>query len=359
VKPTRALPIAVLALSLLATPYAAARSHPHSDLATQAGGGLGPQPLPTSRLSVGAGPTIAYAVASRPGFAEGDWRLHRPDGTTLRLPHLTWTSWAPLGKGAIGMAGTEDGPELQRVFGSGRVRSRLVQHFGLAVSPDHRIVGWLGDHRSVHVVEAGGRQHLALPRIPSGRRLVAVRGGRTCQEPEGSGCTVFVDAARRVVASSSHGRLTRVGPVRQVADVDQRGRLAGLAPRPASQQRQCWGVWRADGRRVFRTCRYFLDSFSPDGHSLLAERSTVRWASVTRFAVLDDHGDVVASWTIRPGPHRGLSQLTWEDDAHLLGVLHAHGRWGVVRIGIDGTVEYAGTPVAATADLTPYSLPLR
>ena len=65
-----------------------------------------------------------------------------------------------------------------------------------------------------------------------------------------------------------------------------------------------------------------------------------------------------------PGPstagrHRSLTQLTWEDRHHLLGVLLAHGQWGLVRIGTDGTVEYAGPPVDATGEFTPYDLPLR
>jgi hypothetical protein len=41
------------------------------------------------------------------------------------------------------------------------------------------------------------------------------------------------------------------------------------------------------------------------------------------------------------------------------GVLLAHGRWGLVRIGTDGTVEYAGTPVAVINEFAPHTLPVR
>jgi hypothetical protein len=115
-----------------------------------------PTPFPVSGLDTGDVPRIAYAFATEPTFGEGDWQLLRPDGTSLELPTLTWGAWAPMGDGAIGMAGTEAGPELQQVSGTGGVRSRLIQHFGLGVSPDHELAcGWLGDHGSPHVVAGG------------------------------------------------------------------------------------------------------------------------------------------------------------------------------------------------------------
>jgi hypothetical protein len=80
---------------------------------------------------------------------------------------------------------------------------------------------------------------------------------------------------------------------------------------------------------------------------------------VRRFAVLDRHGQVVHAWTFDAGRHRSLSQLTWEDSHHLLGVLMAHVQWGIVRIGTDGSVEYAGPTVDASDEFTPFNLPVR
>jgi hypothetical protein len=266
-----------------------------------------------------------------------------------------------MGDGAIGMAGTEAGPELQRVSGTGSVTTRLVQHFGLEVSPDHEIVGWLGDHGRPQVVEGGGTRHFAMPRVVRGTRIDAIYGDRTCQEqdPEGGGCTVFVHRGRHVWVSTSHGIVARVGPMPNVSDVNQRGLVIGLDSRRTTHHGDCWGAFRPSGHRVFRTCRYFLDSFSPDGHRVLAERSQTRWWSVRRFAILGRDGHVVHAWTFDAGRHRSLSQLTWEDPHHLLGVLMAHHTWGLVRIGTDGSVEYAGPTVPQTDEFTPYDLPLR
>jgi hypothetical protein len=356
---------AALALALAATPtvasYAADRPHPHDLYVAPRAAPNAPRPLDITDLAVGAEPAIAYAFASRPSFGDGNWQLRRPDGTSLRLPRLTWSVWAPIGEGAIGMAGTEAGPELQQVSGTGSVRTRMVDHFGLAVSPGDEIVAWLGDRGRPHVVEGGGTRHLTMPRVAHARTIGSVWGADTCQEqqPEGGGCTVLVNTRRHVWASTSHGIVDRVGPVLRVSDVNQEGRVLGLVSRRTPDRRACWGAFRADGHRVFRTCAYYVDSFSPDGRRVLAERSEVRWSSVRRFAILGRHGRVVRSWTFVPGAHRSLSQLTWEDDHHLLGVLRAHGQWGIVRIGTDGIVEYAGTPVAATDEFTPYNLPRR
>jgi hypothetical protein len=361
---SRSLPVAALALSLLAAPdasYGVARPHTHDDYVAHTAAVQEATPFPTSGLAVGDVPAIPYAFASKPTFGEGNWRLQRPDGTSLKLPRLTWSAWAPMGDGAIGMAGTEAGPELQRVSGTGAVDVRMVQHFGLEVSPDHEIVGWLGDRGRPQVVEGGGTRHFAMPQVAHGTSVGAIWGEQTCQEqaPEGGGCTVFVNRRRHVWVSTSHGIVTRVGPMRRVADVNQNGRVIGLVSRRTPDRPDCWGVFRAGGHRAFRTCDYYLDAFSPGGGRVLAERSQTRWWSVRRFAILGRDGHVVHSWTFDPGRHRALTQLTWEDQDHLLGVLLAHGTWGLVRIGTDGSVEYAGAPVGETDEFTPYNLPVR
>ena len=131
----------------------------------------------------------------------------------------------------------------------------------------------------------------------------------------------------------------------RVSDVNQQGRVIGLASRRTADRRECWGVFKPSGNRTFKTCDYYLDAFSPDGHRILAERSKSQFWSVRRFAILGQDGHVVSSWTFDASVHRSLNQLTWEDSHHLLGVLMAHGQWGIVRIGTDGSVEYAGPTV--------------
>lgn len=354
-------PALVLAGAPIAPSYAVSLPRPHDELVARSSPVAETTPFPTTGIPAGDAPAIPYAFASEPTFGGGDWRLRRPDGTAVGLPDLTWSVWAPMGQGAIGMAGTEAGPELQQVSGDGRVRSTLVQHFGLVVSPGDQLVGWLGDRGEPRVVEGGGSRTVSLPRVPHGIAVAALWGDDTCREqvPEGGGCSVFVTLPRRVRVTTSHGIVSTVGPLLRVSDVAVDGRVAGLVSRRTDSRPACWGVVRPDGRRSFRTCDYYLDSFSPGGDRILAEHSETRWSSIRRFAVLGRDGHVVRAWTFDPGRRRSLAQLTWEDGHHLLGVLLARGRWGLVRIGTDGTVEYAGPTVAATDELTPFSLPLR
>ncbi|WP_151083272.1 hypothetical protein [Nocardioides cynanchi] len=320
--------------------------------------------FPTTGLPTGAPPKIAYARATKPEFLGGNFRMHRPDGTSLRLGFLALGQWTPMGRGAFGLATTEVGPQLQRIDSSGRiVRKRFLAHFGMAVSPDHSIASWLDDQRRPHDLEGGGTREFTLPQVPRGDGVGAVSGAQTCKEqsPEGGGCTVFVNTARRngVFVSTSHGIVTKVGPMLRVTDVNQRGRVTALLSKGTASSPPCWGVITPAGHRAFRTCRYQLDSFSTDGRLILGEHTPSASESVRRFAILRRDGSVARAFTFDIGARRSLNRLTWEDSTHLLGVLRAGGSWSIVRIGVDGTVEYAVPPTPAVNEFTPFSLPLR
>jgi hypothetical protein len=369
----RPLTLSALASLLITAPLAGGALHT-SALRSPVGAGAEPSArttstraataFPTTGLATGARPSIAYARATKPEFLGGNFRMHRPDGTTLRLGYLALGQWSALGRGAFGIAATEAGPQLQRIDATGKiVRQRFLTHFGLAVSPDHSIVSWLDDQSRPHDLEAGGSREFTLPQVPQGDSVGAVWGATTCKEqsPEGGGCTIFVNAARNsgVFVSTSHGIVDKVGPMLHVTDVNQAGRVTGLVSRRTNTAPACWGVFTPNGHRAFRTCDYRLDSFSPDGRRVLGERTPAFGNSVTRFAIFRRDGSVARAFTFDPGPRRSLNRLTWEDSRHLLGVLRAGDSWSIVRIGVTGTVEYAVPPVPAVNEFTPFSLPLR
>jgi hypothetical protein len=321
-------------------------------------------------LPTGPAPRIATIRGTRLGFEVGDYRLTRPDGTTLRLPRGTWSQWAPMGRGAIGTFGTEASPEVQVVTGSGHVTSSMVRHFGLAVSPDRSIVGWLlGRLNTPHVVEGGGSRTFDLPRIGHGLAIGTISGARTCKEqaPEGGGCTVFVNTAgdHGVWVSDSHGIVAQVGPMRSVTDVDGRGRVVGRTPGAGT----CFGMWTAGGgKRLWKTCTARLTAFAPGGrHVLGTGPADRRFGDVRRISLYDDRGGVVASYSATGRDH--LADLAWEDPGHLLATVFelgassqcpgaCRGHWAVVRLGLDGSVELARPPVRGRIDLWAYSLPL-
>jgi hypothetical protein len=322
-------------------------------------------------LASGAKPAIAYIRGRHVDFRGGAYRLHRPDGTTLRLPRASWFAWAPMGRGAIGTFGTEAGPEVQVVSGTGHVTSSFVTHYGLAVSPDRSIVGWLlGRLNTPHVVEGGGRRTFNLPRIGHGLAIGAISGAKTCKEqaPEGGGCTVFVNKARDlgVWVSTSHGIVTQVGPMGSVSDVDQRGRVIGRTADTGGEP--CFGMWKPSGHRLWKTCDSRLTTFSPDGRRVIGTGPVShRFGNVHTVTMYDDSGHRLASYTAKHGT--SIAQVTWEDATHVLATVFevdpsttcpdsCPGHWAVVRLGVDGSAELATPVVKGGADLGPYLLPL-
>jgi hypothetical protein len=322
-------------------------------------------------LDSGAAPSVAYIRGRHLGFEVGDYRLHRPDGTTLRLPHAPWGEWAPMGHGAIGTFGTEAGPEVQVVTGSGHVTSSFEPHYGLAVSPDRRIVGWLlGRLNTPHVVEGGGSRTFDLPRIGHGLSIGTIAGAKTCkeQEPEGGGCTVFVNTAhdRGVWVSTSHGIVTEVGPMRSVTDVDRRGRVVGRAA--DSDGKPCFAMWKPSGHRLWKTCHSRLTAFSPGGGNVIGTGPVAsRFGDIHRVTLYDDAGHRLASYTAKGGDH--ISRVTWEDATHVLAEVFelgasshcpgsCRGHWAVVRLGVDGSAQLATPVVRGQIDFRPYLLPL-
>jgi hypothetical protein len=324
-----------------------------------------------SGLSRGASPRVAYIRGTHLDFEIGDYTLERPDGTTLRLPRGTWSEWAPMGRGAIGTFATEAEPEIQVVAGNGRVTSTMEPHFGLAVSADRTIVGWLlGRLNTPHVVEGGGSRTFDLPRIGHGLSIGTIAGKRTCKEqsPEGGGCTVFVNTAhdRGVWLSASHGYVQKLGPMRSVTDTDARGHVIG---RTADDDGSTCFAMRSPGlHQKWKTCRARLISLSPDGgHALGTGPVAHRFAGMHRIALYDDSGAVPASYTARGGDL--IDQVAWEDASHVLATVFelgsssscpgaCRGHWAVVRLGLDGSVELATPAVRGRIDYRAWSLPL-
>jgi hypothetical protein len=144
-----------------------------------------------------------------------------------------------------------------------------------------------------------------------------------------------------------------------VADASGQGRVAGLVSRATDGHPACWALFTPRGHRAWETCRYRLDAFSNDGRRVLAVHEQARWDSVNRFAILRRDGTVARAYTFDPGRRRSLTQLTWEDSTHLLGILQARGSWSIVRIGVGGAVQYAVPPRAAVNEFRPLALPVR
>ena len=242
-------------------------------------------------------------------------------------------------------------------------RTRRFAHlgpYGLVTTPDHSIVGFLDDDGALQVLENAGRRRLALPAVAQADSPGALLGSGTCREefPEGGGCTAFLNTPHddRAWLTTSHGIVDRVPGLLSVTDASQQGRLIGLTSR---QPRRCSSLLSARGRVAWQTCRFELTAFSPDGELSYGTLGREVGVDVHGLAIFDRSGHRLAEWSRkRTGYRHQVADVTWEDSRHLLVVVYARGAWSVVRLGADGSREYAVAPRSMEPDFSPFRLPL-
>ena len=115
-------------------------------------------------------------------------------------------------------------------------------------------------------------------------------------------------------------------------------------------------------RVKWRTCDNQLSDIAPDdGHVL----GTPAYADGFGPKVLDvlatADGSVSRTFTYaRNGHSATYFDEVWEDAEHVLVVTFQDGEWAVVRLGVDGSMEYAVAPRAGSIDTrSPFRLQTR
>lgn len=317
--------------------------------------------LTTSGLAEGAPPAIAYLVADDPADPADHWHLVRADGSELALPgHGGVFTFAPMGQGIVTVDDDGSGAVATVIDGQGtEVRSTEARGYDLAVSPDGSIVGWLGGNGAPQVIEGGGVRSWDLPVVTKGADLGALQGQETCKEDQSAigGCTAFVNDLTRtqVFVSTSHGIVDVAGRMRSAADVSASGLVVGLVS--ITDDGSCSGVWRNTFRKPkWQTCDHTLLSFSPNGSRVLGTDPYLDGIGQRTVAFLDGDGTVLHTFVGgRNGPY--VIQTAWEDDDHVLALVLDRGGWAVLRLGVDGSMEYAVAPVPGDETARPFGLP--
>lgn len=321
--------------------------------------------LDVADLPKGDPPRIVFAVDPDPVFGDGDFTLnHGHDGGYQTLRPGPVGDFATFTNGRVLVTYATEGGVVVEVLGpDGEVveSSTGLPGYGLVTTPDHSIVGWLDADGVPQVLEDGATRHLSLPAVADGDRLGALAGSGTCQEqyPEGGGCTGFVDAAPDSAApsawvSTSHGIVDTVPHLVDVRDVAADGTLVGLLEGRAG----CSGMVNPRGKVTWRTCDHELTDLSADGAHVVGLEGTTYDADTSGLSLYDRTGEAVASWTLPHGAAGQVGDVAWEDAEHVLAVVADHGRWSILRLGVDGSAEYAVAPIDAGPDFSPYRLPV-
>lgn len=316
-------------------------------------------PFDAAELPVGAPPAIDWA----------DGRdIHRADGTIAEdaLPpdtkqFSTWGSgWlAVIDDGSV----KEDGTSGDRIVWpvpegyAAATPVTLGEVVGdVTTSAGGGTAAWVKPDGTVQVLDADF-QVVTLPSIssPDVSGAVAVTG-EDCQETAANapGCTVFVNTGiwpdAGVWLSTSRGFAERYDEGTVLMDTWTPGAYAVTTDVDELEPSACSAVRNPDTlSTVWETCDYRLLSFSPDGSHLLAVGSLIDNFGDRQVALLDaSDGTVVAEVeSTDPKDLTPAQQLVWEDDSHVLIVTATDRHYAVVRLGLDGSMEYAVPPRTA------------
>ena len=326
--------------------------------------------IPTSQvfdvkdLTTGAGPGLAYAVLDYQGYESRGGTIYGTDGSQTPLPDLSLRAFAPLGDGYI--IDTWDPASLvEQVFRIDRDGATIGDGWevdgGIAVSPGGTIVAWTGTDGSVYTADAAHDEILTMPAItaPGPYQTMGVVG-EDCKEGRSSdaGCTVFVNTNGKTPQAwytTSHGIVDVLSTVTNVTAVQDR-RVAGVFSIDESEPGSCSWMLEDFSTKLWKSCDNTLDAISPDGTMLVGLPDYLDGFGPTTLDILDmADGTPIRSWTADRASATYFQEV-WEDESHLLMVTFQDEHWSVVRLGADGSMEYAVPPVAKNMDHGPFVL---
>lgn len=342
------LAAASLALTILPTTAAQGRPSTESRVAPH-------RVLDVARLPQGAPPRLSWA--ERRGTAT---LIHRRSSTTRVTGRVD--ALAPMGSGhVVQFAGSP--PTVRWVAADGTYgRSSWRTGRGLAVSPRGGAVAFTVRKGGVRVIDSAGDRVVRMPRLPFQRRgvPVSVSSDDCVEDATSNGCAVVVNKGGRTPKSwltSSHGIVEDMP-----WPITTAGRRAWSAGITRLFDFGSCSVMARSWQTRWRTCRFQLRSISPGRPARAKVLGLPAYADgfgPRELAVLSlREGTVLRRWTSSRTSATYFDQV-WEDRDHVLVVTYQAGRWAVVRLGTDGSMEYAVAPRRGSDMEKPFMLQTR
>lgn len=330
------------------------------------------QPGPAAPVRVDESPLTLDGLKQgdqpRIGYASG--KVFENGGIGVDLGALT----DPV----VEVAALQDGVLVSTRSDSGELTATFVNTYGevigesrsmdagFAVSADGNVGVFVQPDGTPVAVQEGGRARYELPQIPrgSGFSPVALLGEDCEPRPENTACTVWVVSHGEkqenwVTGTANDDAVTARPGFRSVADVLDGELVAGITE-VNDDLTTCSAVTAFDeDEPAWSTCDHRLLAFSPSGERVLATETVGSGVGDPSMAVLASaDGTVELDLDVTEQGHIG--RMTWEDDTHVLATVYEDGRWAILRIGLDGSREYAVAPVTGFEDFeSPFVLPTR
>ncbi|MGL5811295.1 MAG: hypothetical protein ACRCYQ_15245 [Nocardioides sp.] len=350
------------------------------------GAGLAAVLVGVLALTVGAPPSVGAPDAVSRGDAL-DFR-GLPMGEAPKIGYARGTTFKlPGGRNIRGVEGTEiarlsDG-RIVTIASGARVtyvnvyRGSMVRTFPasqraiprLAVSRSHDTVVWVGRRGVPMALQAGQRNPVRMARPgPKGISVVSVLGRDCTRDPEatGRGCSIFLSQITprgklRTWVVSSHG-FADVVPGIAATDVRRRTSPRAIGITKITDDSTCSArttLFPKSGRPdlTTRTCRNALDQFSPNGKRMLAGPAYRDGIGDGEIAIYTRTLRRIVDLRRLAGTHAAfVSEATWEDTNSVLIEGYQDGKWSIVRLNTDGSMEYAVAPRPGSDVDSPYVL---
>jgi hypothetical protein len=174
-------------------------------------------------------------------------------------------------------------------------------------------------------------------------------------------CGVFVNVADHATGERRPWEVTDYatrpftdGDMRTVAD------LAGgvfIGYSRITEFGSCSILWGGGEFQGFSTCKHTLSSFSSDGSLVLGTPAYPDGFGNTDIAMYAvDGGQRLFQRQSTQKAQASYQTAQWEDGDHALAAFFQEGKWSLVRVASDGSMEYAVAPVAGGEE-NPYVLP--
>jgi hypothetical protein len=243
----------------------------------------------------------------------------------------------------------------------------------LAVNDERNLVAWIAPDGSPTVLQEGEAKPAMLLNqdgVTAGD-AVAVLGHDCFNGPEtveGAGCSVYFRAHGEKPGSfvaSNHGFVEAIGgdaAAVQLQDVDESGEV-GWTTLNEDQTTCSTYTGRetldADTAKTWKTCDFMPLTFSPDGKHILATGSHgYEGLGASSLTILDrTTGKPRFTLSNDAKSQAAIVDMVWEDDTHVLAVVAQKLDWGIIRVGLDGSVELAAKRIHPDEELE--SIPFR
>ena len=320
-----------------------------------------PSALTLDGLSVGAAPKVAW---SRGASLNGD---DSQKVLPAKLDQFVETKQLLVMRDVDGnvFAYAPDGPTSTTPIGQATGE--------LAVNEDRDLVAWIAPGGSPTVLQEGKAKPATLPKqagVTEGDAVAVL--GRDCfngpETDEGAGCSVYFRARGEKPQSfvaSNHGFVEAIGdgdlPV-HLQDADETGEVGWTTLN--EDQTTCSTYWGretldADTAKTWKTCDHMPLTFSPDGkHMLATAPHGYEGLGASSLTILDrSTGKPLVTLRNNAKSQAAITDMVWEDDSHVLAVVVQKLDWGILRVGIDGSVELADERIHPNEELE--SIPYR